>query len=373
MKTGLLIITAFYLVITIFVIISHLLRGSSSTYRASIIRAITSQDPGTLKTLLQNKVDLEVKDERYKFMTPLMIAAGTGNLEIVKILVDHNADMNTTRYDHTTALFYAITGNHLETAKWLVENGAYPNQSDNKGSTPLILALLMDDEPFARYLIEHGADVYAVNAVDLGMSYFTSTSTYNYWLTGKKNTEEIINREKASVMAISLYVDQVFGQRDENEFFWKPPLWYGVENDSSDLFNLLWKHNPEINWVLDYKYGGYMNEYVKGMNILMYASYRGNVDIMKILMEAGLDLNVRDEEDRNALYYAIQGKSVEAVKLLFNAGIDQLAVKKEYNDGETALQVASYTKGADEITKTLKELGAMKSPPKKKKVPIRER
>ncbi len=48
-----------------------------------------------------------MNDKTRSEMTPLMIAAGHGNLEVVKILVSKGADINDTSSWGETALYYA--------------------------------------------------------------------------------------------------------------------------------------------------------------------------------------------------------------------------------------------------------------------------
>ena len=57
--------------------------------------------------------------------TPLMLAARTGNLDAMRVLLDHHADVNAKdKLRATTALMWATEQSHPEAVKLLVEHGA---------------------------------------------------------------------------------------------------------------------------------------------------------------------------------------------------------------------------------------------------------
>jgi len=65
-------------------------------------------------------------------VTPLMIAAENGNLEIVKLLIEHGSDPNARQQaGGHNALINAIHGQHLEVVKYLLENHADPEVKEN--------------------------------------------------------------------------------------------------------------------------------------------------------------------------------------------------------------------------------------------------
>jgi ankyrin repeat protein len=115
---------------------------------------------------------------RIVFATALMRAAFAGDLELVKLLLDHGADRHIQSSDRETALMAAcglafINGYHrekppaerLEVVKLLVELGEDVNHADSYGITPLMAAANLGDINIVRYLIDKGADL---NAHDLG-------------------------------------------------------------------------------------------------------------------------------------------------------------------------------------------------------------
>lgn len=90
---------------------------------ATILAAST---PKVVKLLKDNGADLDTKFLDY--YPPIAIAAGAGNLEIVKALVENGADVNYYPNDiNYTAIFHAIDQHNYEVAEYLFKNGVYLN------------------------------------------------------------------------------------------------------------------------------------------------------------------------------------------------------------------------------------------------------
>jgi hypothetical protein len=75
-----------------------------------------------------------------------------------------------------------------------------------------------------------------------------------------------------------------------------------------------------------------------GQTALMLAVSHGRLDMVQLLLEAGADVNIRDEDGSTALMCAAEHGHVEIVKLLMHHPDINLAATD--NDGLTALSVA---------------------------------
>ena len=73
-------------------------------------------------------------------------------------------------------------------------------------------------------------------------------------------------------------------------------------------------------------------------SILMEAAVRGNVGVMKLLIENGADLNMTDKDGWTALMGATVQGHMESVKLLLEQGVE---VNAKNHNGETALVMAA--------------------------------
>lgn len=88
--------------------------------------------------------------------------------------------------------------------------------------------------------------------------------------------------------------------------------------------------------------------------VLMEASVRGNLEVMKLLIERGADINLTDKDGWTALMGATVQGHLESVSLLLKQGAE---VNTRNQDGETALAMAAGMKHTD-ISNALLEYGA---------------
>ena len=115
---------------------------------------------------------------RIVFATALMRAAFSGDLELVKLLLDKGADPTIMSKDGETVLGAAAAlgfiqgyqkerpaAERLEVVKLLVDLGMDVNWADDYGITPLMAAANMGELSIIQFLVDRGADL---GAYDLG-------------------------------------------------------------------------------------------------------------------------------------------------------------------------------------------------------------
>lgn len=68
--------------------------------------------------------------------TPLIVAAGWGNVDAVRLLLDAGADINATGEDGDTALHRAVAIEALDVVQMLIDRGASVEMADAYGETP---------------------------------------------------------------------------------------------------------------------------------------------------------------------------------------------------------------------------------------------
>ena len=74
--------------------------------------------------------------------TALHHAAATGQVEMLRLLIDAGGDVNVRAQDGWTPLHCAAYWGHEEAAQLLLDQGAEVDLPDNNGRTPLQVALL---------------------------------------------------------------------------------------------------------------------------------------------------------------------------------------------------------------------------------------
>jgi ankyrin repeat protein len=174
------------------------------------------QDVDLIRKLIAKGADVHAKLDRG--LNTLHFAAMINNLNIVKLLIDHGADLNA--YDNIcygTVLQTAINMNpNEEVAKFLVEHGAKINQKFSFGNTELHLAAMKGYADLASLLVKHGADVNGVNDYNHTALYYAAKhghrKTADALISAGANENSIveINYGKASQLTAKLNKDEAY-------------------------------------------------------------------------------------------------------------------------------------------------------------------
>lgn len=123
---------------------------------------------------------------------PLHGATISGNAELVRTLIERNADINTRNCHGITLLHYAAIKGNTEIAKLLIENRAEINAQDLFNMIPLHYAMtnILTQHFNIRtvaLLILHGADKDIANIADETPENMLQSQLYNQNITNKKS------------------------------------------------------------------------------------------------------------------------------------------------------------------------------------------
>ena len=212
-------------------------------------------------------------------------SAKKGKYNQVEKLIDAGVDVNSPDENGDTALISASQNGYTEIVKLLVEAEADVNAQDNVGNTALIKASQNGFTEIVKLLIE--ADVNAQDNVG-----DTALILASRW----EDLPILLIEAGADVNAMTK-----FEVRSIN--------YSGIHKD----------YEPT---------GGY--------TALMAASEYGHTEIVKLLIEAGTDVNARHWDDATAFDFALEAGNTEIAKLLIEVGAN--AQNKE---GHTVLMKAS--------------------------------
>jgi ankyrin repeat protein len=94
----------------------------------------------------------------------LMLLCLKGELELVKMLIKRDADIN---HPGWTPLHYAATGGHTSIIQLLLDESAYIDAESPNGTTPLMMAARYGNEKAVQLLINEGADLTLKNQLGL--------------------------------------------------------------------------------------------------------------------------------------------------------------------------------------------------------------
>ncbi|XP_041110222.1 protein phosphatase 1 regulatory subunit 12A-like isoform X2 [Polyodon spathula] len=228
-----------------------------------------------------------------------LAACSSGDSDEVLKLLDRGADINYANVDGLTALHQACIDDNIEMVTFLVENGASINQPDNEGWIPLHAAASCGYLDIAEYLIRQGADVGVVN----------SEGETPLDIAEEEAMEELlqneVNRQGVDIEAVRKEEERIM-LRDAHQ----------------------WLNSGQINDVRHAKSGG---------TALHVAAAKSYVEVLKLLIQAGYDVNIKDYDGWTPLHAAAHWGKEEACRVLVESLCDMDTVNKV---GQTAFDVA---------------------------------
>ncbi|XP_075299421.1 protein phosphatase 1 regulatory subunit 12B isoform X3 [Opisthocomus hoazin] len=221
---------------------------------------------------------------RFEEGAVFLAACSSGDTEEVKRLLGRGARVNTTNVDGLTALHQACIDENLDMVKFLVENGANVNQQDNEGWTPLHAVASCGYLNIAEYLISHGANVAAVNSEGEVPSDIA---------------EEAAMKDLLLEQVKKQGVDLDLARKEEEQ---------QMLQDARQ-----WLNSGRIEDIKQPR---------TGATALHVAAAKGYSEVMRLLIQAGFNLNVQDNDGWTPLHAAAHWGVKEACSILAEALCD---------------------------------------------------
>lgn len=262
--------------------------------------------------------------------TPLIGAIRRNKYSLVVKLIGMNADLNIhSKTTGETALSAACSMGYSQYVKYLITAGADVNLPENKsGKTPLMLASLVGYDEIVDLLIKAGADVNAKQFI------YNQDTGYNALKYAREN-----NNQKIVDMLIQAGAKEPEAEITETQET-EPEIPTTI-NDAVMLGNI-----SQVEKLL--ADGANPNEQIPGLGSLLYYSIAtGNVEIVKILVNAKADINAVGANGYTPLMMAVVTGHIEIVKILLDAGAD-ISIKNKSVD-QDALTIAKNLGNAEII------------------------
>lgn len=218
-----------------------------------------------------------------RYGNALTAAAFDGTIDIVRMLLDAGADINS---DDGFALQTAAEHNHIDVVKLLLERGADINRlSTHDGmaaGTALQAAVENGNEEIVDVLLEHGADPNA---------------------GGGDNKYPIIGAAKK--MENGIFKKLVHAKADVNVV--------GGSDDTTPLVEAAY-YLPKESLELVLDSGADINHKdIFGNTALMLAAVKGDHESVELLLERGADVLIQDQDGDNALHKAYNSNHHETI------------------------------------------------------------
>lgn len=286
---------------------------------------LSGTDPNAFASETSHRYNT-VRKHGVHYETPLVAAADNGSLAVVKILIEHNADVNLAgRIRHgagsglATPLEVAIEGNYPEVVKELVFHRAvWQYKRDSSSTSPLFYAIDKKHTSLALWLLGSGL------CGDAELLHGPGTSPLEW----------AINQKQFSVAKklIELGVDVKHIDPNGNTALHAAAL--AVPPDSEELIEILLEAGANVNASDD-----------EWKTPLHYAVQWNRPQNVETLLRHGADIDPRDKPGFTPLLLALlmQGDRSEIVKILLQYGADTYIPNKSHdrlNGGKDALQMA---------------------------------
>ncbi|KAL3688381.1 hypothetical protein R1sor_014690 [Riccia sorocarpa] len=111
--------------------------SSSSKHRLSFLRQSSLAPAKARKGLSREESQKLLSAEQLDATLQLLFHAARGHVAEVQAMIDRNTNVNAADFDQRTALHIAACENQMEVVKLLIKHGADVNAEDRWGSTPL--------------------------------------------------------------------------------------------------------------------------------------------------------------------------------------------------------------------------------------------
>ena len=304
-----------------------------------LIVAVQNEDLDSVKVLLKHNANIEGRghyhdgQRTHLYCTPLCCAAADGNVDILSCLIENGADINACEGDRCTPLMMASAGGHVNAVTVLTDLGADVTLKSKDGKTALHHAVhdgyrvsVSLDEVLS-CLIKNGAEVNArdqsgrtplmeacrhcrANVVTFLIEHGAEVNAHDQ--SGHTPLMEACSHGEENAVTFLIEHGADVDPQDNDE---ETALHHAVYSDceSLEILSCLILKGLDVNACES-----------DGRSPLMIASVRGKVNSVAFLLEHGANVNLQNKNGETALYYAVSGYngSCEVFRCLIENGAD---------------------------------------------------
>jgi ankyrin repeat protein len=273
-------------------------------------QAIRANDVAAMKSMAASKSAVNVTDSRCT--TPMMQAAAIGSLQAVKLLIDAGADVNARNGLDLTPLIYGAF--ETEKVKLLVAAGADVNAKSKAGRTPLIAAATRPNAAESvRLLLSKGADSNATEPT--GSNALTQAARSN----DLESVRLLVGKTK------DVNAGDVFGFT---------ALVHATAHGNAAMVKLLLEKGANPNTTFDHPLMVRNGPIALTKITPLMMAPLSTPECIQLLLDAHADVNARDGRGMTALMFAAASDepNLAIMRMLLKAGADP-EVKSGINEG----------------------------------------
>lgn len=257
---------------------------SQSDLDLALLQSVVVNHDDIVRILVEGGANINTQDEDGR--TPFYLSLLCRRLSLSNLLLEYGCDVDVCKTNQSNALHYASKLGDLRLLQLLVAGGADLNMTNWGGNTAVLIACRFGHRDVVQYLIEAGARIDICNRL----------GHYPLHYAAYYDDIELIN------VLIS------HGARgDCHTYLGVTPLMLACQRQKCAAVNTL---APLSN--LEYR------ERLYGGTALFWAIHSSCKHCMKTLMDQGADPDARDNSGRTILIQAIQSNAVSILELLLN-------------------------------------------------------
>ena len=274
-------------------------RGAEMEHRdkkgfTPLMLASTAGHSNVVEIMLNNGSDMEAQSERTKD-TALSLACSSGRYEVVELLLSRGANKEHRNVSDYTPLSLAASGGYVNIIKLLLSHGAEINSRTGSklGISPLMLAAMNGHTTTVRLLLDMGSDI-------------------NAQIETNRNTALTLACFQGRCEVVSLLLDR------------KANVEHRAKTGLTPLMEAASGGYVEVGRVLLDKGADVNSPPVPTSRdtALTIAADKGHYRFVELLLSRGAAVDVKNKKGNSPLWLACNGGHLDVVQLLVNAGCD---------------------------------------------------
>uniref|UniRef100_A0A182STW8 ANK_REP_REGION domain-containing protein n=1 Tax=Anopheles maculatus TaxID=74869 RepID=A0A182STW8_9DIPT len=284
-----------------------------------LILAATAGHEKVVDTLLRNGAEIEAQSERTKD-TPLSLACSGGRYEVVELLLSMNANREHRNVSDYTPLSLAASGGYVNIIKLLLQHGAEINSRTGSklGISPLMLAAMNGHVAAVKLLLDMGSDI-------------------NAQIETNRNTALTLACFQGRHEVVSLLLDRK-ANVEHRAKTGLTPLMEAASGGYIDVGRVLLDKGADVNAAPVPS---------SRDTALTIAADKGHLKFVELLLSRGALVEVKNKKGNSPLWLAANGGHLGVVELLCSSGGD---IDSQDNRKVSCL-MAAFRKGHTKVVK----------------------